>query len=751
MAQIQSVECGVIPNTLNGVDVANYVDLQTHDENSAMHNMEHKSVLSVKSVQNIRMLVENYGEDQNYGSNTKSDTKETDLTEFLKPLVPVDLSLSNLETKIGDFDNGEVQKTLKTIDSYNPNEITEAERENIKEMATSGYLLKDICEEHPFRDVISVEKLGSELNPFLRRTKFKNNLDQLLYISQWYTAGGINSESRETKSAEDEETKNGRHLRPRRPKVRSPEPEEPSSNRQVKKRNTKKTTKTIVVDQETIEVEKHNPFDPENILEDSPVDLHGRRAFTDSIYNAVPSLPPLPYNIHSNLGVSVDSVATDNITHHTKHYKNLLSSFPPLFLTNREGDQILNVNNRIRVRFLLYPMHCEEYVLVQAKSNQLDPVDEIIKFFQVNYGLYFSGSRKIRDIIVNDYCQALRETVELDDFQTFVTIVDRWNQLVQLLSPNASSNSDINPEIRGITRKLEKHYSSSDLKLDVFKKELRKLVASNSAGGSGLKTRQPHSEPNGESERTTLTTGIENQENTLLLRLASNDHISRYALHQILSRVYARVVSISSNKLRSYKAFTAEVYGELLPCFTSEVLTKVGMKPHHKFYDLGSGVGNTTLQAALEFGSVLSGGCELMEHASKLTFEQSNLVQKNLQSFGLKQLNLKWALLQSFADNEEVRSIVTDCDVLLVNNYLFDAELNYKVGKLLYGLRPGSKIISLRNFISPRYKASHDNTIFDYLQVEKHEMEHNMSVSWTANKVPYYISVVQKDICKQYL
>ena len=222
-------------------------------------------------------------------------------------------------------------------------------------------------------------------------------------------------------------------------------------------------------------------------------------------------------------------------------------------------------------------------------------------------------------------------------------------------------------------------------------------------------------------------------------------------MHQILSRVYARVVSISSNKLRYYKAFTAEVYGELLPCFTSEVLTKVGMKPHHKFYDLGSGVGNTTLQAALEFGAALSGGCELMAHASKLTLEQSNMVQRNLSVFGLKQLNLEWALLQSFADNEQVRRTVIDCDILIVNNYLFDAELNYKVGKLLYGLRPGSKIVSLRNFISPRYKASFDDTVFDYLQVEKHEMEHNMSVSWTANKVPYYISVVQKEVCKQYL
>ena len=107
-------------------------------------------------------------------------------------------------------------------------------------------------------------------------------------------------------------------------------------------------------------------------------------------------------------------------------------------------------------------------------------------------------------------------------------------------------------------------------------------------------------------------------------------------MQQILLRVYSRVVSTDSRKLRSYKAFTAETYGELLPSFTSEVLEKLNLLPTQKFYDLGSGVGNTTFQAALEFGACSSGGCEIMEHASKLTELQAGLIQNIWQYWDYK-------------------------------------------------------------------------------------------------------------------
>ena len=127
------------------------------------------------------------------------------------------------------------------------------------------------------------------------------------------------------------------------------------------------------------------------------------------------------------------------------------------------------------------------------------------------------------------------------------------------------------------------------------------------------------------------------------------------------------------------------------------------------------------------------------------------LLNNILALLGLKKLPLNFRAPESFVENDIVRQAVIECDVLLVNNYLFDVNLSTAVGKMLYGLKPGTKIISLRNFIRPRYKASSDKTIFDYLKVERHEMSNYLSVSWTANKVPYYISTVQENICEEYV
>ena len=78
----------------------------------------------------------------------------------------------------------------------------------------------------------------------------------------------------------------------------------------------------------------------------------------------------------------------------------------------------------------------------------------------------------------------------------------------------------------------------------------------------------------------------------------------RFCVQQILLRIYSRIVSTESRKLRSYKAFTAEVYGELLPSFTSEVLTKVNLATTAQILRFRFRSRKTTFQAALEFGVI---------------------------------------------------------------------------------------------------------------------------------------------------
>ncbi|CUM56704.1 unnamed protein product [Debaryomyces fabryi] len=566
--------------------------------------------------------------------------------------------------------------------------------------------------------------------------------------------------------------------------------------------------------------ERKSPYDPEDISSDTLIPLYGRQLYVNAVYEDQPCPPKLLFTEDANIMIQncseislTDTIAADIISQHCKNYRDMPISFPPLTIMDRNANSmILNPMNKIRIRFLLYPQHSELFILAEPKSNELDPINEIKKLFQLHYSLFFSHSSKLKKIILNEYNKEIDSSIEENDFVRFMFVIDKWNRLMVELTPNDVDigSHDINQEIRAYFLPNEiKIPTDEDIRLDLFFSEIQLTGEENTMSDNDpieplspsfdlIKCKKPrfkYSIPNRltppisseeddkENEPPTenlkdsnsinnANKGIipctpvkfstrnkvvvnavrpENYELNFFRHLREKTNVSRFCLQQILLRIYSRIVSTESRKLRSYKAFTAEVYGELLPSFTSEVLTKVNLQPHHKFYDLGSGVGNTTFQAALEFGVYLSGGCEIMEHASKLTELQTMLLKKHLSLLGLKDLPLNFALLQSFVDNDNVRQAVIECDVLLVNNYLFDVNLNTAVGRMLFGLKPGTKIISLRNFIRPRYKASGDKTIFDYLKVERHEMSNYLSVSWTANKVPYYISTVQEKICDEYI
>lgn len=516
-----------------------------------------------------------------------------------------------------------------------------------------------------------------------------------------------------------------------------------------------------------------SPFDPVSIMHDTPVPLNNRQLFNDCVASG--SLNPSPVVFSDDILVMLqpgsvlpinNTVAAKVIKDNMKSYKPLPSTFPPIEITEANGKTKVNSRNILHVRYLLYPQHTEQFILATPKTNELDPIFELQKVFEIHYALYFSHSTALKEIIYKEYCQTLVAAVESNNFADFMYVIDKWNTLMLELSPYSIEIDpliDINGSLRCYLPNTYKFEPTVlELKLDTFYFEVLDTFEANSSllyikAVSPDTSHEPvHPLPQVLPPPEKFLTRYRHLRpmtypEAFISLLNKMTEFSRFAAQQLLLRAYIRIVSPDSRNLRFYKAFTAEVYGELLPSFVSEVLTKVGLKPDDKFYDLGSGVGNTTFQAALEFGVKDSGGCEVMKHASKLTALQEIFMQKQLIVLGLKPLPLSFALNQSFVDNEEVRKKCVDCNILIVNNYLFDFPLNVHVGKLLYGLKPGSKIISLRNFIPPRYKAGNDKTVFDYLKVEKFEMSDYLSVSWTANKVPYYISTVEPTIRLEYL
>ncbi|KAL6721574.1 Nucleosomal histone H3-Lys79 methylase [Lecanora helva] len=211
-------------------------------------------------------------------------------------------------------------------------------------------------------------------------------------------------------------------------------------------------------------------------------------------------------------------------------------------------------------------------------------------------------------------------------------------------------------------------------------------------------------------------------------------------LERILTQTYSRTVSPRVHMLRHYQNGTDNVYGELLPKFVSLILTKdIKMKSDQIFVDLGSGVGNCVLQAALEVGCE-SWGCEMMENACKLAELQQKEFAARCRLWGLSvgEMHLERG---NFLENTNIIKILQKADVVLVNNQAFTPKLNEDLTNLFLDLKEGAKVVSLKSFVPHGHKISMKNlsAACNHLNVEKKDY-YSACVSWTDAPGTYYIS-----------
>ncbi|CAN6616161.1 histone-lysine N-methyltransferase, H3 lysine-79 specific [Trichomonascus vanleenenianus] len=227
-------------------------------------------------------------------------------------------------------------------------------------------------------------------------------------------------------------------------------------------------------------------------------------------------------------------------------------------------------------------------------------------------------------------------------------------------------------------------------------------------------------------------------------------HIPFSLVSELLNQVYSRVVSPRTHELRNYKAFSNNVYGELLPTFVSRLFDDTGLDSTKVFIDLGSGVGNCVLQAALEVGCE-SWGCEMMETASELADLQRREFQQRVKMYGIKpgKITLRAG---DFVEDTEILKKLPAADVLLINNYAFDSALNGKLVDMFLDLKEGCKIVSLKSFVPQDHVITQYNigSPLNILRVEKRHFGSG-SVSWTHTGGDYYISTIDRSRLKHFL
>ena len=210
--------------------------------------------------------------------------------------------------------------------------------------------------------------------------------------------------------------------------------------------------------------------------------------------------------------------------------------------------------------------------------------------------------------------------------------------------------------------------------------------------------------------------------------------------HIVKDQIYARTVSPDIDSVKAYEGFSDNVYGELLPKFLSRIFQETRLKSNQTFVDLGSGVGNCVLQAALEVGCE-SWGCEMMPNPAKLAAAQAQEFPSRCRMWGIKPGKVR-LIQDDFTKNHETLEVLKRADVVLVNNQAFNPELNDNLKSIFLELKEGCQIVSLKYFRDPAHKVkeSNINDLVNCLSVVEKERFSGM-VSWTDDPGKWYLHV----------
>lgn len=217
----------------------------------------------------------------------------------------------------------------------------------------------------------------------------------------------------------------------------------------------------------------------------------------------------------------------------------------------------------------------------------------------------------------------------------------------------------------------------------------------------------------------------------------------------VMTQVYDRTVAPDVESLRDYKAGSDNVYGELLTPFVFRILTDANLKSDQVFVDLGSGVGNVVLQAALQFGCE-SWGCEMTENSCNLAERQRKEFAARCRLWGIQsgEVHLERG---DFRGNQQILDTLKRADVILVNNEVFSTELNRNLIDLFLDLKDGCQIISLKSFVDPGHQITKRN-IADPANLLRVKTDHyyRNDVSWTDAGGTYFIATKDSSRVKEF-
>ncbi|GIJ99883.1 nucleosomal histone H3-Lys79 methylase [Aspergillus viridinutans] len=332
-----------------------------------------------------------------------------------------------------------------------------------------------------------------------------------------------------------------------------------------------------------------------------------------------------------------------------------------------------------------------------------------------NFKRAFGGADRPTEILLQYPSASLKERFNLvvprdnDDFKPIDDIVHVIDTVSENYIPESEADF-FNNESTGIKRRLRRALAHAS------ETEFREAVA----------------DYNHEIERLRRSGAIAKH-------LDATHRLSLPLVERILTQIYARTVSPRVESLRRYENGTDNVYGELLPRFISTIFKETRIKSGQVFVDLGSGVGNVVLQAALEIGCE-SWGCEMMANACDLAELQQTEFRARCRLWGIAP-GKTHLVRGDFLQEQSIIDVLKRADVVLINNQAFTPQLNNEIINHFLDMKEGCQIVSLKSFVPAGHKIQSRNLYspINLLKVKQLNYWSN-SVSWTDVGGTYFIA-----------
>ncbi|KAJ7177720.1 S-adenosyl-L-methionine-dependent methyltransferase [Mycena filopes] len=208
--------------------------------------------------------------------------------------------------------------------------------------------------------------------------------------------------------------------------------------------------------------------------------------------------------------------------------------------------------------------------------------------------------------------------------------------------------------------------------------------------------------------------------------------LPKKVLMRIVEENYQRSVGPHVAKLKQYEAFSSAVYGELTPSLVHEIVGLTKLKEDSLFLDLGSGVGNVVAQASLQTG------CR--SYGIELNSRPASVARDMVTNFQLEEGDMLMS--------PRVNELISQADVVLVDNKVFEQTLNERLRPKFLDLKEGAYVVSLVLFSPLDARARVTKRNIDDISTMMFDVSERTypagSVSWGNAEGTYYVHRVDR-------